>query len=253
MKPFVIFFSVLFAWYNGSAQTIEISTDKTTSLVFPFPIRHVDRGTANILVQDIPESPNILLVKAGVANFDSTNLSVITTDGSVYAFPVRFNPCPALWIWNIPAKAEASIQTYCNAIAVNLFNMRGASDKKYDMEARVACIYIRDKVIYYRLVLNNKGPIDYDIDFLRFYIRDKKKNKRTARQENEMMPLYMAGNTSVVKACGRNSIVIALEKFTIPDAKYLAIEIGEHNGGRHLLLKVGNKNIVHAIKLPELK
>lgn len=253
MKSFLLFFAALSSWLAGTAQTIELATDKTTSLIFPFPIKHVDRGSSNILVQDIPESPNILLVKAGIANFDSTNLSVITADGSVYSFPVGFNPCPALWVWQIPVKTNTGVQTYCNAIVVNPLTMRGIKDKRYGMEASVSGIYIKDKAIYYQLLLHNSGPLDYDIDFLRFYIRDKKQSKRTARQENELMPIYIAGNTTVVKGYSSSKVVVALEKFTVPDAKYLAIEINEHNGGRHLLLKVYNNQIVHAIKLPDLK
>jgi len=253
MKPFIIFFASWLSWHDGTAQTIELSTDKTTSLIFPFAIRHVDRGTAKILVQDIPESPNILLVKAGVVNFDSTNLSVVTTDGSVYAFPVRYNSSPAAWVWQIPVREKATIQTYCNAIAVNRLNMKGVRDRSFDMEAKVTGIYIKDKVIYYQLSLTNTSPIDYDIDFLRFYIRNCRKSKRTASQENEMVPLYVTGNTTTVKGCSHNTIVAALEKFTVPDAKYLAIEINEHKGGRHLLLKVHNNKIIKAIQLPDLK
>jgi conjugative transposon TraN protein len=249
----IFFISFLLFHFVCFSQTIELSTDKTTSLIFPFAIRHVDRGTKDILVQDIPESPNILLVKAGVAGFEPTNLSVITTDGSVYAFPVRFNASPVAWVWQIPVREKASIQTYANAIAVNLLTMRGIRDRSYDMEAKVSGIYIKDKVIYYQLSLNNRSPIDYDIELIRFYIRDKKKSKRMASQENEMVPLYTAGNVSVVKGCSHNTIVVALEKFTVPDAKYLTIEINEHNGGRHLMLKVHNNKIIQAIPLPDLK
>jgi len=253
MKPFIIFFFAWLAWYDSDAQTIELSTDKTTSLIFPFAIRHVDRGTKDILVQDIPESPNILLVKAGLANFEPTNLSVVTTDGSVYAFPVRFNASPLAWVWQIPIRQQAAIATYANAIAVNLLTMRGIRDRSYDMEAKVSGIYIKGQVIYYQLSLINTSPIDYDINFLRFYIRDKKRSKRTASQENEMVPLYVTGNTTTVKGCSHNTIVVALEKFTVPDAKFLAIEINEHSGGRHLLLKVHNNKIIKAIPLPDLK
>ena len=108
-------------------------------------------------------------------------------------------------------------------------------------------------MIYYQLDLQNGSPIDYDINFLRFYIRDKKKAKRTAVQENEITPLYVAGNISCLKANTHNSIVVALNKFTIPDAKYLAIEIVEKNSGRNLLMKVNNRKIIKAISLPDLK
>jgi hypothetical protein len=40
--------------------------------------------------------------------------------------------------------------------------------------------------------------------------------------------------------------VIALPKFTIPDGKYLSIQIMEKNGGRNLFLKVRNRKIMKA-------
>ena len=121
------------------------------------------------------------------------------------------------------------------------------------MSVIVEGIYIKDDVIYYQIQLDNQSPIDYDIDLLRFYIRDKKKGKRTAIQETELKPLYIAGNTSKVKGNNHNIIVVSLEKFTIPDAKYLTIQIMEKNGGRHLLMKVSNKKIIEAICLPDLR
>ena len=60
--------------------------------------------------------------------------------------------------------------------------------------------------------LHNQSPIDYDIDLLRFYIRDKKQGKRTAIQETELTPLYIAGNTSLVKANNHNIIIVSLEE-----------------------------------------
>ena len=68
-----------------------------------------------------------------------------------------------------------------------------------------------------------------------------------------MKPLYVTGNTTMVKASNQNIIVFALQKFTLPDAKYLAIEINEKNGGRNLKMKVKNKKIMRAIALPEIQ
>jgi conjugative transposon TraN protein len=131
--------------------------------------------------------------------------------------------------------------------------MTGVKDASGDMIARLIGIYIREDVIYYQLDLQNESQIDYDINFLRFYVRDKKRAKRTAVQEDEITPLYTAGNALGVKAGTHNRVVVALNKFTIPDAKYLAIEIGEKNGGRNLLLKVNNRKILKATSLPDLK
>jgi hypothetical protein len=62
----------------------------------------------------------------------------------------------------------------------------------------------------------------------------------------------VAGNNKQVKARQKNILVFVLEKFTIPDAKFLAIQIMEKNGGRHLLMKVNNRKIMQAILLPDL-
>ena len=121
------------------------------------------------------------------------------------------------------------------------------------MQAKVIGIYIKGNVMYCQLRLKNKSSIDYDIEFLRFYIRDKKKGKRTAAQENDLNPLYVSGNVSKVKANSDNIVVFALEKFTIPDAKYLSIQIMEKNGGRNLLMKVNNRKIIRRVSLPDIR
>ena len=154
-----------------------------------------------------------------------------------------------IWVGN----ATILNTTYSNGILDNPKTLRGIKDKKYNMKSSVIGIYIKENVIYYQLYIENNGPVDYDIDLLRFYIKDKKKSKRTAVQENEQKPLYIAGNISKVKAGEISVIVFALDKFTIPDKKYLAVQIMEKNGGRHFLMKVNNKKIMKAIVLPDLK
>lgn len=254
MKQFVFMVCVMGVFVSSFAQipSLQIATDKTISLIFPFPIKHVDRGTKDILVQPVEEAGNILLVKAASKDFPETNLSVVTNDGSVYSIAVEYGESTT-WIYHFPVQVRASVSAYANNILDNPKTTIGIRDASWDMITRVIGIYIKDDVIYYQLDLQNDSPIDYDISFLRFYIRDKKKAKRTAVQENEITPLYVAGNTFTVKANTHNSIVVALKKFTIPNAKYLAIEIGEKNGGRNLLMKVNNRKIIKAITLPDLK
>ena len=101
--------------------------------------------------------------------------------------------------------------------------------------------------------IKNNSTIDYDIEVLQFYIRDKKKGKRTAVQENELKPLHVSGNIAQDKSFNQNIIVVALDKFTIPDKKFMGIQIMEKNGGRHLIMKLNNKDILKAIPLPDLR
>lgn len=248
-------FIILLTFLTGGAfaQTnISISSNETVSLIFPFPIRHVDRGTKDILVQQPKESDNILLVKASAPQMATTNLSVIVGDGSVYAFTVAYAEHPKQWIYQVPVNKQATIATYANSILDNSRTMRGPKDVKWEIGVNIKGIYIKGDVIYYQLQLHNYSPLDYDVELLKFFIKDKRKGKRTASQENEMVPLYIAGNTKQIKSYNSSVIVVALDKFTIPDAKSLVIQLMEENGGRHLQIKVKNKHILRAIPLPDL-
>ena len=255
MKRLVCLICGCWIFVSAMAQTssLFITTDKTTSLVFPFSIRHVDRGTKDSLVQQVKEADNILLVKAFAKSFSETNLSVITDDGNVYTFVVNYQEKPATWVYNLPVNKKATITTYATGILDNPGTMKGIKDKKWDMVSKVIGIYIKENTIYYQIEISNESRIDYEIDMLRFYIRDKKKGKRTAIQENELKPLQIAGNQTQVKAHQKNILVVALEKFTIPDSKFLFVQIMEKNGGRHLSMKVKNKKVMKAIPLPDLK
>ncbi len=254
MKRIVFLIGACALVVSGMAQiSLTITTDKTTSLIFPFPIRHVDRGTKDILVQQVKEADNVLLVKAAAKEFTETNLSVVTGDGSIYSFPVCYDNKPLVLVHFIPASNKASVASYANGILDNSRQLRGVNDRKWEMLAEVTGIYVKDAILFYQLRLSNESPIDYNIDLLRFFIKDKRRGKRTAVQENEVTPVYIAGNTSLVRAFSKNVLVIALDKFTIPDAKVLSLQVMEKNGGRHLQLSITNRHIVRAAILPDLK
>jgi conjugative transposon TraN protein len=204
-------------------------------------------------VQQVKEADNILLVKASAKNFSETNLSVVTEDGSVYTFVINYEEKPAIWVFNLPENKKTTMTTYANGILDNRRILWGVRDNSWNIDAAVIGTYIKDDIIFFQLRIKNNSPINYGIEVLRFYIRDKKKGKRTAVQENELKPLHVAGNIAQVKSFNQNVIVVALDKFTIPDKKFMGIQIMEKNGGRHLMMKLNNKDILKAIPLPDLR
>lgn len=247
MKRFVCIAIVSWLCVSAIAQTsLCISTDKTTSLIFPFAIKHVDRGTQAVLAQQVKDAPAILLVKAGAKGFPETNLSVVTEDGSLYSFLVCYDNKPATWVYHLPVQGKESIANTAAAVADNPKFIKRVKDKHWDMKAEIDGIYIKDDVMYFQLLLNNESAINYDIELLRFYIADKKKGKRTSVQENELSPLHVSGNTTVVMAGNQSTIVVGFEKFTIPDAKFLGIQLMEKNGGRNLALRLNNHTLMKA-------
>ena len=246
---------------------LDVTFNKTTNLVFPGAIASVDKGSRDIMVQRTAGAENILKVKAGTRGFDETNLSVVTSDGKLYSFLVRYQEHlrylnvtigkePVSAAPGAPAAGapmnEGELSAYAQIALEADKNIGGVGDKSSGMSLRVEGFYVKGGILFCRLRLQNASAIPYDVDQFRFYIRDKKQAKRTAFQEVEIQPAYILGDPSTLKGTETKTLVFAVPKFTIPDGKYLVVAIMEKNGGRHLSLKIKNRKIMKATLLPDL-
>ncbi|MBA2563226.1 MAG: conjugative transposon protein TraN [Chitinophagaceae bacterium] len=237
---------------------LPITFYKTTNLIFPYAIKSVDRGSKDILAQKAKGVDNVLQLKAGKQGFEQTNLTVITADGKLYSYLLDYSDTPGVLNIRFTSKAETKRETFfpntiisetqmqaeAETVINETRNIHGIKDKSYGIKILIDGLFINDDVLYCRIMLQNNSNINYGIEQLRFYIRDQKKSKLTATQELEINPLYVNGDTAVVTAQTEKVFVFALPKFTIPDKKYLAIELMEKSGGRHLKLKVSNRTII---------
>lgn len=237
---------------TANAQTaISITTDKTSSLVFPNPIVHVDRGAKAVLVQAVKDAPHVLLVKAAAKDFTETNLSVITADGSVYSFVVNYKAEPGEQVYQVAAKKENPVNNLAAGLLDNPRTIKGIRDREWNMTAEVTGIYVLNDVLYFQVQFSNQSPLDYEPELLRLFIRDRKKAKRTAVQEQELTPLHIENRPVIIKAMRSHTMVLAVQKFTIPDNKQMLLQCMEKSGGRHLQLKIHNRKLMQSIMLPE--
>ena len=248
------------------SDSLMIAYSKTTSIVFPFAIKSVDKGSPEILVQKAKGLENILQIKAAQKGFFQTNLTVVTADGKLYSFVLDYNEeFPQLNLTLNKTKPdgqeiyfsdeitnEKDIQEYSKLALYDKQKLRGQKESKYDIDFKLNGIFIREQVMYYRIKVTNNSKISYDIDQIRFFIRDAKKVKRTASQEIEIRPIYILNDVDKIQAEAENIFVFALPKFTIPEKKYLAIQLMEKNGGRHLEEHVKNTKLVQVTVLPKL-
>ncbi|MEX2230763.1 MAG: conjugative transposon protein TraN, partial [Cyclobacteriaceae bacterium] len=244
-------------------QALEIAYNKTTSLVFPAIIKSVDRGSRDLLAQKAKGVENILQLKAARHGFPNTNLTVITSDGKIHEFTVAYSKAPGSLVINIgnseshePMDPEPIFETEmtetemekCASQIVNAKrSIRFVKESRHKMGLLLHGIYIKDNVIFYHFRIRNQSNITYDVDFLRLYIEDRQKVKRTASQQVDVKPVYVYGNSETIKGKSTEDVIYALGKFTIPDAKRLVIEMFEKNGGRNLSLAIRNKTIVNAL------
>jgi conjugative transposon TraN protein len=194
---------------------------------------------------------------------ESFSVRLLTNDGQLYSFIVDYSDYPAqlnIVVKNKNASADSSsskpvVQTssineaVLNQIVRKISEMKVKHmkrDNNYQMQLLLNGIYISRDALYFRLGLRNNSNVSYDADNISFSIRDKQKAKRTATQEIAMVPLYSYGNFDNVESDSSKSCIVALPKFTLPDSKYLSIEVMEKNGGRNLHLTIKNRHIIHA-------
>lgn len=240
-------------------KNLQIGYSKTTSIVFPYAIKSIDKGSPDVLMQKAKGVENILLVKAAKENFNQTNLTVVTADNRLYVFVLNYDEsCPDL---NIKADNTAvvsgnilfstdndnqkKIEQYASLALSKKKKLEGLKRSRFEMKLDVTGIFIHQDILYFRLLVGNNSKINYEIDQLRFFIRDRKKSKRTASQEIEVIPLYSTSASSVIPDKSEVNVVYAVSKFTIPEKKYLTIQLIEKNGGRHIEIDVKNNDLIN--------
>jgi len=247
-------------------DSLKIGYSKTTNIVFPYAIKSVDRGSEDVLVQKGKGFENILQIKAAKQEFVPTNLTVVTADGKLYSFLLSYDeqnpqlnlsvnttePLKQHVLFSSGSGNEQELQLYSKLAFYDKCRIRGEKESEYGIKLHLNGIFIQNDVMYYRIVVVNHSKIKYDIDQFRFFIRDSKKVKRTASQEIEITPLHILNNYETIDEESENTFVFAVAKFTIPEKKYLAIQLMEKDGGRHLELHVKNKKLLQVTVLPKL-
>ena len=93
----------------------------------------------------------------------------------------------------------------------------------------------------------------FDVDYITWKIVDKKVAKRTAVQEQVILPLRAQNYATLVPGKKSERTVFAMAKFTIPDDKCLVVELNEKNGGRHQSFVIENEDLVRANTINELQ
>lgn len=241
---------------------IDVAYSKTTTIVFPFNVQAVDKGSRDILVQKAKGVENILQVKAARRNFEETNLTVVTADGKLYDFPICYMEDPYNLTHTFSDDKKENFINYSDfndnkkeilfgaELAYHERKKVNYNEKLDGITLAVTGIYIHNDLIQYRIKIVNETNISYEIDQLRFFVRDQKKVKRTAAQELELIPVL--GYKAVEKVPAKSEVVFVyvLPKFTIPDDKNLIVEMIEKSGGRHLQLVLKNSKTDNVFPIP---
>ncbi|CCH03549.1 conjugate transposon protein (plasmid) [Fibrella aestuarina BUZ 2] len=256
-----------------------ISDRKTTHIIFPAKIKEFDAGTDYVLAQVPETVTNVLRVKANpnakvFCQSDSgkeTNMTVITEDGGFFSFLIRYQEEPEILNINMANNVtaddytsrslginrsaaitfvqsttangmpmpESDLQNHCERVNDRKPFVRNIGASSMRITSMVTGIYVADKVLYLQFNLRNDSHIDYEADFMKFYVRDKEKLKRMAAQEIELKPYSRyPSEPKLLRAKTEQTLVYALPLTTLTEDKVIDVELYEKNGGRHLRYQI---------------
>ena len=114
-------------------------------------------------------------------------------------------------------------------------------------------IYTHNGLLYFHTEIKNQSNVPFDVDYITWKIVDKKVAKRTAVQEQIILPLRAQNYATLVPGKKSERTVFTMAKFTIPDDKCLVVELNEKNGGRHQSFVIENEDLVRAGTINELQ
>jgi conjugative transposon TraN protein len=258
---------------------LEVTFSKTVHIIFPSAIRYVDLGSADLLAAKADGAENVLRVKAALRDFSKeSNLAVITEDGAYYTFNVRYadepvklsiemtdfihdgeavnrpNNAMEIYMQELGSESPLLVKLIMKSIYKNdKREIKHIGSKRFGIQYTLKGIYTHNGLLYFHMQLKNSSNVPFDVDYITFKIVDKKVAKRTAIQEQVILPLRAHNNLTLIGGKRTERVVFTLPKFTIPDDKHLIIELHEKEGGRHQSFTVENIDLVRARVINELK
>jgi len=142
--------------------------------------------------------------------------------------------------------SEKELQICCSRLQKDHRRIYYLISRGSRMDLQLKGIYSREKLLFFRLSLGNHSHLDYDVDSVRFLMRDRRVTKTNTAAARSLPALYTYGNAHSIKGKSREESVIVLPQFTLPDGKRLVIEVTERNGGRKLQLFVDNFTLLRS-------
>lgn len=95
--------------------------------------------------------------------------------------------------------------------------------KRFGIQYILKGIYTHNGLLYFHTELKNASNVPFSVAFVTFKVVDKKVAKRTAIQEQVIVPLRAFNYVTAVDGKSKERTVFTLPKFTLPDDKQLVV------------------------------
>ncbi|MEA5402969.1 conjugative transposon protein TraN [Arcicella sp. DC2W] len=251
---------------------VSIAFYKTTHIVFESPIKYFDAGSNRIICDRVEGVDNVLKLKAAQIGIFETNVTVITHDGKYYSFLVSYNESPnklnitmaaglnddfEQQVSDRPEKIVFSDTYYTETEMIHFskkmielsntskHKIQHIADKIGKVQFKLIQLATKEGKIILCISMKNSSPLDYGLEYMKFYVRDKTKRKKEVSQEIELKPNFVyveqegiPDGRKLGDADASFNFVFMMPKFSIGKDKHFEIDIVERDGSRNMNLKV---------------
>ena len=263
-KSFIIFILGALGTVSYAQDTAYVSRDKTTALFFKSAVKIISKSTPDF---DIDQKENALItIKALKTDFAPTRLNVQDVNtAKIYHIPVEYSFGRAGRRIEVDGASPMTVRVIKTAdFSYSAVVTQLAEGKRKDVvdhektggvKAWVDKLSLAGNRVFFRLDIRNKSNLPYEIDFVRFYIRDLKTVARMATHEQEIVPLITTLHKKTSIAHKQEiAKVFGFHRFSLSEDQALNVELYERNGNRHLYLQIKQKDLDNAnpIEIPRV-
>lgn len=242
---------------TASAQdTVYVSNHKVTALFFNAPVEVISNPDEGIVINQ--KAPDILTIKASSPTFSLKGIELRGRNNQqLYHIPVVYSYGRAGRTYRITdpkpittktVKKDNPWQKLLNDLTNGKRHRVADHQKVSKVKAWADQLSVADNRILLRVDLRNRSNLPYQMDFIRFYIRDRKSVARTATHEAEIVPFIqtLKKEEEVILPDQETALAFGFPRFSLNEGQDLNIQIYERNGNRNLYLKISEKDIEQA-------
>lgn len=249
-------------------DTIRANEQKNVALFFPRPIRQAITGAPHFVFTYNREKEQYFGLLQASQGIES-NLLVVTDDGSVYSFLLKYakelpvlnrfinegesigNEIPRIKVVGgedaarFPIDGEKS--NYYRRAGDYLLNLPQTSisaKRKRGIKLELEKMVYNGPETYLLLEIRNSSGIDFEVDYLNIYIVNGDKKRKSSFQNLLQPILYTHKLPKLIfngQAC---RFQLVLPKFVLGENEKLMLELKERNGSRKVVMETNPRKVM---------
>ncbi|HEX3933497.1 MAG TPA: DUF4138 domain-containing protein [Puia sp.] len=136
--------------------------------------------------------------------------------------------------------SQTDLRRCCEKIDKDIQRVYFLRNRNGKMKLQVRGVYTHGAALFFWLQLNNRSPLDYDVDSIAFLITVAGGKQFPPTPPKTLAPVYVFDSTGTVPGHSRITSIFVLPRFTLPTGRQLTIHVQEKNGGRPLQIRATN-------------